>query len=72
MVRRWELADTVAEVVGFTGEVVYDPSRPDGTPGKLLAVSRLRALGWEPRVPLREGIESTYSWFLEHRAEARL
>jgi GDP-L-fucose synthase len=67
-----ELADTVAEVVGFTGEIVHDPSRPDGTPRKLLDVSRLRALGWAPQIPLREGIERTYSWFLEHRAEARL
>jgi GDP-L-fucose synthase len=67
-----QLADTVAEIVGFTGEIVFDSSRPDGTPRKLLDVSRLRALGWGPRIPLREGIESTYSWFLEYRAEARL
>ncbi|GAA1273046.1 GDP-L-fucose synthase [Pseudonocardia aurantiaca] len=67
-----ELAETVADVVGFAGEIVQDTSRPDGTPRKLLDVTRLRALGWEPRIPLREGIESTYRWFLEHRAEARL
>lgn len=66
------LAETVAEIVGFTGEIVFDPSRPDGTPRKLLDVSRLRALGWAPRIPLDDGIDSTYRWFLEHRAEARL
>lgn len=67
-----ELAEIVAEVVGFTGEIVQDTSRPDGTPRKLLDVARIRALGWEPIVPLREGIESTVRWFVEHRAEARL
>ena len=70
--RSAELAETVADVVGFAGEIVQDTSRPDGTPRKLLDVSRIRALGWEPRVGLREGIESTYRWFVEHRAEARL
>ena len=67
-----ELAETVADVVGFSGEIVQDTSRPDGTPRKLLDASRIRALGWEPRVGLREGIESTYRWFVEHRVEARL
>jgi GDP-L-fucose synthase len=66
------LAEIVADVVGFGGEIVQDTSRPDGTPRKLLDVSRLKALGWEPRIGLREGIESTYRWFVEHRAEARL
>jgi GDP-L-fucose synthase len=67
-----ELAEIVADVVGFTGDIVQDTSRPDGTPRKLLDVSRLKALGWDPQIPLREGIESTYRWFLEHRTEARL
>jgi GDP-L-fucose synthase len=67
-----ELAETVAEVVGFTGEIVQDTSRPDGMPRKLLDVSRIRALGWEPRVPLRNGIEDAHRWFVEHRSEARL
>ena len=67
-----ELAETIADVVGFTGEIVQDTSRPDGTPRKLLDVSRITELGWTPRVALREGIESTYRWFVEHRAEARL
>ncbi len=67
-----ELAETVADVVGFGGAIVQDLSKPDGTPRKLLDVSRLGALGWEPRISLREGIESTYRWFVEHQAEARL
>jgi GDP-L-fucose synthase len=67
-----ELAEVIADVVGFTGEIVQDTSRPDGTPRKMLDVSRIRALGWVSRVGLREGIESTYRWFVEHRAEARL
>lgn len=58
-----ELAELVAESVGFTGEIVQDTSKPDGTPRKLLDVSRLKALGWEPRISLREGIASTVAWY---------
>jgi GDP-L-fucose synthase len=58
-----ELAELVAEVVGFQGRVVFDPSRPDGTPRKLLDVSRITALGWRPRIGLREGVVGTYQWF---------
>jgi len=65
-----ELTRLVAEVVGFTGEVVSDPSKPDGTPRKLLNVDRLRDLGWAPRIPLREGIASAYAWYLSNAAEA--
>jgi GDP-L-fucose synthase len=60
-----ELAEMVKEIVGFRGRIVYDPSKPDGTPRKLLDVSRLFALGWRPRVSLREGLERTYRWYLE-------
>jgi GDP-L-fucose synthase len=60
-----ELAGLVRSVVGYQGEIRYDRSRPDGAPRKLLDVSRLRALGWEATVPLRDGIERTYRWFLE-------
>ncbi len=67
-----KLAEIVAEVVGFSGEIVQDTSRPDGTPRKLLDVSRLNSLGWEPRIPLREGIETTYRWFIEHNVLAHL
>ncbi len=62
-----ELAAIVAEVVGFDGEIVWDTSKPDGTPRKLLDVSRLRGLGWEPRIGLREGIATTYEWFLSQQ-----
>ena len=58
-----ELAEIVAAVVGFTGEVRWDTSKPDGTPRKLLDVSRLRALGWSPQVPLVQGITETYQWY---------
>jgi GDP-L-fucose synthase len=67
-----ELATLVAEVAGFRGEVGFDASKPDGTPRKLLDTTRLRALGWQPRIPLREGIEGTYAWFRQHVADARL
>ena len=60
-----ELADLVKDVVGYEGRIVYDRSMPDGTPRKLLDVSRLRRLGWQAKVPLREGIERTYAWFTE-------
>ena len=63
-----DLAATVRDVVGYRGEIVYDASRPDGTPRKLLDVSRLAALGWRPHIPLREGLESTYRWYVEHVA----
>jgi GDP-L-fucose synthase len=63
-----ELAQTVSEVVGFQGSVVFDKSKPDGTPRKLLDVSRLDGLGWKASVGLTEGIESTYAWFLENEA----
>lgn len=65
-----ELATMVKEIVGFSGELVYDTSKPDGTPRKLLDISRLRALGWEPRVDLRTGLRETYDWYLnEHHAK---
>lgn len=62
-----QLAELVAEVVGFSGDLQFDSSKPDGTPRKLMDSSRLRALGWEPRIPLREGLRSTYEWFLNSR-----
>jgi GDP-L-fucose synthase len=58
-----ELAELIAEVVGFSGALRFDRTKPDGTPRKLLDSTRLRALGWEPRIPLRQGIERTYDWF---------
>ena len=58
-----ELANMIRDEVGSTSEVVFDHSKPDGTPRKLLDVSRMRALGWTAKMPLREGIQSTYTWF---------
>ena len=66
-----ELAEMVAEVVGWDGELVFDPTMPDGTPRKLLDVSRLAELGWQPRIGLREGLAATYRWFVDHYDEAR-
>lgn len=66
-----ELAELIARIVGFEGEIVYDTTKPDGTPRKLLDTSRLFAHGWRPKIPLEEGIRQTYRWFLEHRAEVR-
>ncbi|MFZ9932064.1 MAG: GDP-L-fucose synthase family protein [Chthoniobacterales bacterium] len=67
-----ELAETVCDVLGFDGTLEFDASKPDGTPRKLLDISKIKALGWSPRVPLREGIASAYRWFRENYREARL
>ena len=61
-----ELAALMKEVTGFTGEIVYDRSKPDGMMRKVLDVSRITTLGWKPRVSLREGLQNTYSWALEN------
>lgn len=61
----WELAQMVPEVTGFTGRIVTDPSKPDGTLKKLVDVSRLRHMGWAASTPLRQGISQTYHWFLK-------
>ena len=66
-----ELAELVSAVVGFSGRLHFDATKPDGTPRKLLDVGRMGALGWSPRVQLREGIESTYRWFVEHSGGCR-
>lgn len=67
-----ELAQCVAECAGYKGRLVFDTSKPDGTPRKLLDLSRLRALGWQASIPLEDGIRSTYEWFLNHFESARL
>ena len=67
-----ELAELIRDVVGFRGDLVWDPSQPDGTPRKLLDVSRINALGWHARIGLREGITRTYEWFVTHHHEAKL
>ncbi len=67
-----ELAETVARVTGFRGALRFDASKPDGTPRKLMDVSRLKALGWEARIGLEDGLRDAYRWFLANYAEARL
>ncbi len=66
-----ELAELIADVVGWDGELVFDPTMPDGTPRKLLDVSRLTELGWTASIGLRDGIADAYRWFLDHHADAR-
>ena len=63
-----DLAQTIAEVVGFDGEIQFDTSKPDGTPRKLLDVSKLSALGWKSSIQLKDGIQKTYDWFLSHES----
>jgi GDP-L-fucose synthase len=63
-----ELAETVADVVGFEGEIEWDTSKPDGMPRKLLDTSRINALGWKPTITLREGLTSTYDWYVTNVA----
>ena len=67
-----ELAKLIARVVGFSGEVITDRSKPDGTPRKLLDSSKLASLGWRPRIGLAEGLASTYAWFEEAAAQGKL
>ena len=61
-----ELAKIISDVVGFKGEIVYDKSKPDGTPRKLLNVSRINALGWKAKTNLQNGIKKTYDWYLKN------
>jgi GDP-L-fucose synthase len=63
-----ELAETIARIAGYRGRLVFDSSKPDGTPRKLLDVSRLHGLGWKARIPLEEGIAGTYRWYLDRLA----
>ncbi len=62
-----DLAALVRDVVGYAGAIQWDTSKPDGTPRKLLDISRLKALGWRPKIGLEEGLRSTYAWWLAHR-----
>src|SRR6266567_3218472 len=63
-----ELAELICDVVGFDGELAWDATKPDGTPRKLLDITKLRALGWQATIPLRDGIAKTYNWFLKNLA----
>jgi GDP-L-fucose synthase len=61
-----ELAQLIAKTAGFKGEITYDTSKPDGTPRKIMDVSRINALGWKAKTPLEEGIKLTYEWYKEN------
>ena len=61
-----EAATTIADVVGFTGGFNWDTSKPNGTPRKVLNIDRIKSLGWEPKISFKEGVESTYKWYLEN------
>jgi GDP-L-fucose synthase len=67
-----DLAQSIARIAGYSGKLVFDSSKPDGTPRKLLDVTRLNNLGWRASISLEDGIRSTYTWFLENIASARL
>ncbi|WP_324689960.1 GDP-L-fucose synthase [Cobetia sp. D5] len=66
-----ELAETVQRVIGFEGELTFDASKPDGTPRKLMDVSRLKALGWEASITLEEGLVDAYGWFIDNQDRFR-
>jgi GDP-L-fucose synthase len=66
-----ELTQLVCSVVGFTGDIVHDLSKPDGTPRKLMSADKLRSMGWTPKIGLEQGIRDVYAWFLENIAEDR-
>ena len=66
-----ELSETVARVTGFEGRLVFDHTKPDGAPRKLLDISRLKGLGWSPTIDLEEGLKDAYEWYLDHQATAR-
>jgi len=63
-----DLAALISKITGFNGKIIYDPSKPDGTPKKLLDVSRIHKLGWKHKISLQEGIKKTYKWFLENKS----
>ncbi|MBT6727637.1 MAG: GDP-L-fucose synthase [Deltaproteobacteria bacterium] len=66
-----ELAETICEVVSYHGKLCFDPTQPDGTPRKVLDVSRLKALGWQPKIKLREGLQQVYRWYCEEYEATR-
>ena len=66
-----ELAETVARVTGFTGRLTFDASKPDGSPRKLMDVSRLKALGWQAQINLADGLRDAYQWFLANQQHFR-
>jgi GDP-L-fucose synthase len=67
-----ELAELVAEIAGFKGEIAWDSSKPDGTPRKVLDVSKAKSLGWAPKISLRDGITSTIDWYKQAASKGEL
>jgi len=65
-VRIWELANIISDVVGFSGEILWDFTKPNGTPRKVLNVDKIKSLDWQPKIGLCEGIEKTYKWYKEN------
>ena len=65
-----ELAEVIRDIIGYKGDIIFDSAKPDGTPRKLLDVTRLKGLAWESKIELREGIAKTYQWYLEHLNES--
>jgi GDP-L-fucose synthase len=63
-----ELTELICDILDYRGRLTFDPTKPDGTPRKLMDVTRINALGWRAEIPLREGIRQTYAWYLEHCA----
>jgi GDP-L-fucose synthase len=61
-----QLAETIQKITGHQGEIIWDSSKPDGTPRKLMDISKMHELGWKHQVQLEEGIQLTYDWFVEH------
>jgi len=68
----FDLAKLISEIVEYKGEIVFDTTKPDGTPRKLMDVSRINSLGWKYKTELKEGIQKTYEWFLENKADSKL
>ncbi len=66
-----QLAEALARVIGYEGALEFDATKPDGTPRKLMDVSRLKAMGWRPEIGLEDGLRQTYRWFLENHATLR-
>jgi GDP-L-fucose synthase len=63
-----EVAQLIKEIVGYEGELIFDTTKPDGTPRRYLATEKIKALGWEPKTSLRDGLQQMYEWFMENRA----
>jgi GDP-L-fucose synthase len=64
-----ELAETIQDVIGYQGQISWDSTKPDGTPRKLMDISKLKSLGWMPKIALKEGLDRTYQWFVEHQGQ---